>query len=117
MSSNMRVKRICEFCQIEFIAKTSVTRFCGDGCAKRAYKARQKSKKMRDSDVVTQVRREDKYELIKSKEFLSVAEVAILLTCSKQNVYKMINRGKLKAKNLLERKTIVRRSDLDQMFE
>ena len=38
MSSNIFVQRICEECGNEFTARTTVTRFCGDRCAKRAYK-------------------------------------------------------------------------------
>jgi len=46
MSSNIRVLRICKLCGEEFIAKTTVTKFCGDRCAKRAYKARKKDEKI-----------------------------------------------------------------------
>jgi excisionase family DNA binding protein len=55
-------------------------------------------------------------EDLKSREFLTVTQVSKLIGCSRQNVYKLINSGKLKATNILEKKTIVKRTDLDELF-
>lgn len=46
MSSNLRIKKVCQFCYIEFIAKTTVTKYCSLKCAQRAYKQRVKEKKL-----------------------------------------------------------------------
>ena len=46
MSSNIRVKKVCEHCNRSFIAKTTVTKFCSDDCAKRNYKKRLKANKV-----------------------------------------------------------------------
>jgi hypothetical protein len=51
MSSNIRVNKICEFCNSLFVARTTVTRFCGDVCAKRAYKARKRLEAINESDI------------------------------------------------------------------
>lgn len=48
MSSNIRVPKICQLCGAEFIAKTTVTKFCGDNCAKRAYKKRKREQKVKE---------------------------------------------------------------------
>ena len=58
MSSNIKITRICQHCGQEFIAQTTVTRYCGDNCAKRAYKARIKKQKIEASEVETQNRRQ-----------------------------------------------------------
>lgn len=55
-------------------------------------------------------------EELQNREFLTVTQVSKLIGCSRQNVYKLINSGKLKATNILEKKTIVTRADLDQLF-
>lgn len=34
--------KICNYCQKEFIAQTRVTQFCGNDCAKRAYKLKKR---------------------------------------------------------------------------
>ncbi|GAA4440259.1 hypothetical protein GCM10023091_23650 [Ravibacter arvi] len=56
-------------------------------------------------------------EELKAREFLSVSQVAKILGCCRQNVYKLIRSGKLPAKNLLLKKTMIRRTDIDRLFE
>lgn len=46
MASTIRIKRNCRHYGNEFTAKTTVTKYCGDVYAKRAYKARKKAKKI-----------------------------------------------------------------------
>ena len=116
MSSNIRIQRICGHCGREFTAKTTVTQFCGDNCAKRAYNARIRAKKIETSNRVTETIMVRPIEVLKAKEFLSVREVSKLIGCSRQNVYNLINLGRLKATNILKKKTIVRRSDLDKLL-
>ena len=53
MRSKISVQRICEHCGDVFTAKTTVTRFCGDNCAKRAYKQRLKASKIEVSNKET----------------------------------------------------------------
>ncbi|WP_017732235.1 helix-turn-helix domain-containing protein [Nafulsella turpanensis] len=116
MSSNIEVQRICQHCGTEFTARTTVTKYCGEACAKRAYKARKRAEKVEQSNRETVQVKQQPIEELKAKEFLTVSQVSKLLSCSRQNVYKLINSGKLQATNLLEKKTIVRRSDLDSLF-
>lgn len=116
MSSNIRLKRICQHCGIEFEAKTTVTQYCSDVCAKRAYKARQRGKQIEVSNIETRRIVMKPIEEIKAKEFLTVRDVAKLLNCSRQTIYNLINSGKLKATNLLKKKTLVRRVDIDRLF-
>jgi excisionase family DNA binding protein len=116
MSSNIQVQRICQHCNNEFTARTTVTQYCGDTCAKRAYKARLKVSKIETSNEQTQRIKNQPIEDLKAKEFLTVTQVSKLIGCSRQNVYKLINIGKLRATNILLKKTIVKRSDLDKLF-
>ncbi|EKT3963756.1 helix-turn-helix domain-containing protein [Flavobacterium psychrophilum] len=51
---------------------------------------------------------------LKTKEFLTVKDVSVVLSCSRQMVNKLINTGKLKAFNFGIRITRVKRSDLDE---
>jgi predicted DNA-binding transcriptional regulator AlpA len=46
MSSNLRIKKICEQCKNVFVAKATVTQCCSDECAKKLYKARQRGNKI-----------------------------------------------------------------------
>lgn len=117
MSTNIKVQRICEYCGNEFTAKTTVTRYCSDICAKRGYKARVREAKIEATNQQTRSIKSRPLEELKAREFLNVRDVSKLIGCSRQNVYLLINSGRLKATNILEKKTIVKRSDLDKMFE
>ncbi len=83
MSSNLKITRICQHCGIEFIARTTVTRYCGDHCSKRAYKVRIKQQKVQASNSETQKQRENTVVHFTSKtlEYLTVKDAAGLLQC------------------------------------
>ena len=117
MSSNIKIQRICQHCGNEFTARTTVTQYCSDTCSKRAYKARLKVSKIEASNKQTQRIKNQPIEELKAREFLTVTQVSKLIGCSRQNVYNLINTGKLKATNILLKKTIVKRSDLDKLFK
>lgn len=117
MSSTIRIQRICQHCGNEFTARTTVTQYCGDNCAKRAYKARLRASKVEDSNNQTQRIKNKPIEELKAKEFLTVRDAAKLLNCSRQTIYSLINSGKLKGVNLKEKKTIIHRSAINKPFE
>lgn len=116
MSSNIQITRICEYCNKEFTAKTTVTRYCSHTCNSRAYKAIVKSKKIKNSNEQTANVRIQPIEILKVKEFLTVKDITILLNCSRQTIYKLIASGKLNAIKLNNKKIFVKRSDLDKLF-
>lgn len=117
MSSNIRVQRICQHCNNEFTARTTVTKYCGDVCSKRAYKARMRAAKIKRSNNETNKTRTQPIEQLKAKEFLTVPEVAKLLGCSVRSVYYFIQKGKISAINLGERMTRVQRTEIDKLFQ
>lgn len=117
MSSNIRIQRICQYCNTEFTAKTTVTKYCSDNCAKRAYKARKRVEKIEASKKVTIATIQKPIEELKAKEFLTVREMSQLLSCSVRTGYRLIKEKKIKAVNLGERKTIIKRSEIDKLFE
>src|SRR5689334_16024186 len=116
MSSTIRVNKICEYCGKEFEARKTTSKTCSDPCAKKYYKERQRTAKVEAVKVETNKVKEKSIQELKGKEFLTVTQVSKLLNCSRQNVYKLINTGKLKATNILLKKTIVKRSDIDNLF-
>lgn len=116
MSSNIKVTRICQFCGKEFTARTTVTRTCGDPCAKRLYKQRKREQKVQASEVETQAVRMQPVEDLKAKEYLSVDQAATLLGVSRRTLYRMLERNELPA-GKAGRRTIIRRADLDLLFK
>lgn len=117
MSSKIRVNRVCLHCGSDFIAKTTTTQYCSHKCSRAAYKAKIRGKKVSNSNTETQIRKIAPIEQIKAKEFLTVKDVASLLNCSKRTAYRLITTGTIPAINLGQRKTIVRKSDIDKLFD
>ncbi len=117
MSSNIRIQKICQHCGKEFEAKKTTSKTCSDRCAKMLYKANQRTAKVEAINTETQRIKTQPIEQLKAKEFLTVRDVAKLLSCSIRTAYRLIEQGNIKAVNIAQRKTLVKRSDLDKLFE
>lgn len=117
MSSNIQVQRICQHCGKEFTARTTVTRYCSDNCAKVAYKQRMRAVKVEHSNNETLQIKNRPLDELKAKEFLTVREVARLLNCSVRSAYYYVDSGKIKAVNLGQRMTRVKRAEIDKLFQ
>ena len=117
MSSKIEVQRICQHCGNEFTARTTVTRFCSHRCASAAHKQKVRAGKVEQSNKQTQVVKTKPIEELKAKEFLTVREVSSLLNCSIRSAYHYIESGKIKAVNLGQRVTRVKRSEIDKLFQ
>ncbi len=115
MSSNIRLEKTCQHCGRNFIAKTTVTQFCSDICAKRAYKARLRSVKV---EVAIQKENELKpfNPILNLKDFLSIKETTQLTGASRWTLYRMIDEGKIKAAKFGSR-TIIARTEINNLFK
>lgn len=116
MSSNIRIPRICNLCKQEFIAKTTVTQYCSDKCAKKAYKIRKRNLSISNSLEETIELKTYPIREAQTKEFLTPKEASLLLSCSVKTVYRLIENGTLKATNLAERMTRIKRENLDNLI-
>lgn len=116
MSSNIRITRVCQHCGNEFTAKTTVTKYCGDRCAKRAYKKRINTKKIEESNTETRAIISKPIEQIQSKEFLSIADTCQLLGVSRWTIWRAIKDKEIKAVQLGKKRIIIKRSEIDRLF-
>lgn len=117
MSSNIQVQKICEFCGIEYTARTTATRYCSHNCNRKAYKANLRQKKIKNTvKDVEQVKAKPIIDL-RQKDFLTVNEVSRLLNISTRTLYRLISDNKIPAINFSKRKTLVRRSDIENIFD
>ena len=97
-ASNIRIKKICQWCGVEFEAQKVSTKYCSHRCANLAYKQAVRDQRVKQAENETHhVRTEKPIENIKEKEYLSIAQTATLLGLSLQAVYKMIYAGHLVA--------------------
>src|ERR1017187_7353828 len=117
MTTNFRVQKVCINCKKEFTAQKTTTKYCCQVCAARDYKKRVKEEKIAATNNETKRIKSNPIEDLKAKEFLTVKNVAVLLNCSIRTIYRLIEDGTINAVNISERKTTIKRSDIDKLFE
>jgi excisionase family DNA binding protein len=120
--SNFTILRQCEHCSEMFEAQKRTTRFCSHRCASNSYKMRQRLKvkstvEAKTLKVLLPKVKALNIELIREKDFLKVNEVAALFNCSKQTIYRMIKANEIRAVNLYQKTTRIRRTDIERLFE
>lgn len=120
MSSNLYIPKICKHCGIAFTARTTVTNYCGDSCAKKAYKARKRKEKVQTTLSNDKQQRKEfvvaqNPNTLNNKDFLSVTEAAQLIGVSRWTIQRMIKNGRLKAVPF-GRKRIVARWQIENLF-
>ena len=116
-TSSIRIKKICQWCGAEFEAQKVSTKYCSHRCANLAYKQATREKRVKQVEAETHfIKSEKPKENIKDKEYLSIAQVSVLLGLSLQAVYKMIYAGHLVAYKLSSRLSFVKREEIDKML-
>ncbi len=101
--------RKCAYCGKVFITNSGMQKYCSEECAEQA----KETKKKRQRDFLRAV--EPVMEL-QQQEYLTFSKAAILLGCTRQYVYKLVEQGKLPASRLSSRMALVRKSDIEKMF-
>lgn len=117
MSSNITIQRICQQCGNDFTARTTVTKYCSPKCGKVFNKQKVRNLKIETSNKETMIVKNYSIENLKNREFLTVTQASKVIGCSRRNIYKMIKSNKLFATNILEKKTIIKRSEIDKLFD
>ena len=105
----MRKTRKCAFCGKEFICNSGSQRYCSEQCAETAKAQRKK----RQQDFLKAVQ---PVIDIASQEYLTFSKAAILMGCSRQYVYKLVNEGKLHASRISSRMAFIRKADIEKML-
>jgi len=111
----MKITRICECCREQFTAKTTRTRYCSHRCNSRAYKLKERSKKVEASNQETAANFNADLEKIRLREFLSITQAGLLIGISRRTIYRLIDRGDLNIAKYGTR-TVIRKCDLESFF-
>lgn len=106
----MTKTRKCAHCGTVFTTNSGMQRYCSEECAGKAKEARKK----RQRDFLRAV---EPMPELQQQEYLTFSKAAILLGCTRQYVYKLVGQGKLPASRLSSRMALIRRSDIERMFE
>ena len=101
--------RKCAYCGKVFTTNSGMQKYCSEECAEQA----KETKKKRQRDFLRAV--EPMMEL-HQQEYLTFSKAAILLGCTRQYIYKLVEQGKLPASRLSSRMALVRKSDIEKMF-
>ena len=102
--------RKCAYCGKVFTTNSGMQKYCSEECAEQA----KESRKRKQKDFFRAV--EPVMEL-QQQEYLTFSKAAILLGCTRQYVYKLVEQGRLPASRLSSRMALVRRSDIERMFD
>ena len=105
----MKEVRKCKYCGKEFVPRSGMQRYCCEECQTKAKEARKK----RQQDFMNAV--EPVIDL-QCQEYLTFAKAAILMGCSRQYVYKLVNEGKLVASRISSRMAFIRKADIEKML-
>ena len=105
----MRKTRKCAFCGKEFTCNSGSQRYCSEHCAEAAKAQRKK----RQQDFLKAVQ---PVIDIASQEYLTFSKAAILMGCSRQYVYKLVNEGKLPASRISSRMAFICKADIEKML-
>jgi excisionase family DNA binding protein len=116
----MKLPKICHHCGNTFIAQTTVTKFCGDLCAKRNYKKRAKEAKIKASLDETLSQLTSSPTVVATaplqKDYLCINDLSKLLGVSRQTIWRMADRGQLNMKQV-GRKKLISRRHLEAFFQ
>lgn len=112
MSSNIRLNKICQHCGSTFTAKTTVTKYCGDDCAKKAYKKRKRQEKIAQSIANPEPTMNSVY----NKDYFTILDIMNYFNISKSSAQRLIKRNNLPKKKI-GRWVYIRRADLQGLFE
>ena len=127
MSSNIKIIQNCQYCGHEFLARTTVTKYCCHACNSRAYKDTIRKanieKALKPSVIKKVPEKKDNtitdypktLAVLKEREFLSVTEVCILTGISRRTIYRMIKRNELMTAKFGSR-TIILRTSINNLF-
>jgi len=113
----MEITRICQFCEGEFIARKTVTKYCSQKCASKAYKQKQRESKIKNSnkEALNKPNSTD-LSILKDREYFTVSKAALLLGVSRATMYRYLTANIIKSL-VIRGKTFVRRQDIDALFE
>ena len=114
--SNLRIPKLCEFCEKPFEAKTVTTRFCSKLCSEKSIKRKKRIVQEVEAKQVLLEKSINKIAEIQTRPYLSVGEAAVFFGMSKDTIYRLIKSNRISAHNFGERLTRVCKADLESIF-
>lgn len=118
MKAKNGIKKVCEYCNNQFEASKSTTRYCSHKCNSKALKDAKRKEVIQLTEKLTKQKEVEKLTKdISNQEYLSISDAAVLMGVSRWTIYRYVVDGKIASKRLSERITRIRRTDLEAFFE
>lgn len=118
MRAKEPIKKICEFCGREFDAYTQNARYCSHDCNRKAYREiKRKEVISLTSTIASQTKRERTKTDLTGREYISISDAASLMGVSRWTIYRNVVKGIIPAKRLSRRTTLIRKKDIDALFD
>jgi excisionase family DNA binding protein len=119
MSSNIRIERICEFCNCKFIARTTKTKYCSQICSARQYKHAARQEKLAiakvESTITGKVRTTVDFPMLAGKELLTITEASALLNITHVTLRRWIKEKRIQSSRI-GKKHLIKRIHLDSLI-
>jgi excisionase family DNA binding protein len=96
MSSNLSLKKVCQHCGNVFTAKTTVTKFCSDDCAKKNYKLRKReeailvSNSQTKESLLTKTTNGPERIVIDQQELINIRMLSAVSSIGERTLYRLI---------------------------
>ena len=119
MSSNLKLERVCEYCNNTFVAKKTTTRFCSHTCNSRAYHDSVKGRKLlvaKNEFLQKKLHVPENIESLNCKPYLNIKETCLLLNASDSTIRKMIKDVVLPTMRI-GKKHLIRKTDIEKQFK
>lgn len=110
-SAKFEITRECKFCNGSFIAKTITSIYCTPRCSKLAYAKNKKAEKVKELKIQKALKTST------DEEFISVSDAVTLYDISRDTIYRLIKKEKIRSYNLGKRLIRVCRKDLEDKFD
>ena len=114
--SNLKIPKLCEFCEKPFEAKTVTTRFCSKYCSEKLGKRQKQLAKEIEAKKTLLENSVSKIAELQTRPYISVSEAEMLFGISKNTIHRLIKNKKIPSFNLGERLTRVSKVDIEKMF-
>ena len=123
--ANIRILKQCLNCGNMFEAHKTTTKYCSHKCNSQHYKLRRRLelKNLIEIDTKKEINSNFKAKTtqlnllsIQDKKYLSVVEVAYLMDCNPRTIYRLIDKKLIKATNLNQRLTRIKKTDIENLF-
>lgn len=119
MSSNIRIERICQFCNCKFIARTTKTMFCSHRCSSRSWKQTARQEKIKiakvESSIAGKMKVAVNFPMLAGKELLTIMEASALLNITHVTLRRWIKEKRIQTSRI-GKKHLIRRSHIDELI-